>query len=80
MKRDYFLSDFSFQKKDQARGLYGKRTTIYDNYKFNEYKDEAFYKQDVFSFDASAYNRDEAFWGKNRLEALNKNEKGFMLC
>lgn len=76
MKRDYFLSDFSFQKKDQARGLYGKRTTIYDNYKFNEYKDEAFYKQDVFSFDALAYNRDEAFWGKNRLEALNKNEKG----
>ena len=76
MKRDYFLSDFSFQKKDQARGLYGKRTTIYDNYKFNEYKDEAFYKQDVFSFDASAYDRDEAFWGKNRLEALNKNEKG----
>ena len=75
MKRDYFLSDFSFQKKDQARGLYGKRTTIYDNYKFNEYKDEAFYKQDVFSFDASAYDRDEVFWNKNRLEALNKNEK-----
>lgn len=76
MKRDYFLSDFSFQKKDQARGLYGKRTSIYDNYKFDEYKDEAFYKQDVFSFDASAYNRDEVFWKKNRLEALNKNEKG----
>lgn len=76
MKRDYFLSDFSFQKKDQARGLYGKRTTIYDNYKFNEFKDESFYKQDVFSFDASAYNRDEVFWNKNRLEALNKNEKG----
>ncbi|MBQ0787197.1 MAG: carboxypeptidase-like regulatory domain-containing protein, partial [Oceanihabitans sp.] len=32
LKRDYFMSDFSFNKKEEARGVYGKRTTLYDNY------------------------------------------------
>ena len=41
--RDYFLSDFSFQKKEEARGVYGKRTTLYDNYVFNIPKDKKFY-------------------------------------
>ena len=35
IKRDYFLSDFALNKKEKSRGVYGKRTTLYDNYKFD---------------------------------------------
>ena len=76
IKRDYFLSDFALNKKEKSRGVYGKRTTLYDNYKFNEKKDEKFYEKAVYDYDADVYNREDDFWEKNRLEVLNKDEKG----
>ncbi|WP_299226915.1 DUF5686 and carboxypeptidase-like regulatory domain-containing protein [uncultured Psychroserpens sp.] len=76
IKRDYMLSDFALNKKEKSRGVYGKRTTLYDNYVFDEVKDEEFYDQEVFSFDEAVYNRDDSFWEQNRLESLNKDEKG----
>jgi len=76
IKRDYFLSDFALNKKEKSRGVYGKRTTLYDNYKFNEKKDEKFYEKVVYDYDADVYNREDDFWEKNRLEVLNKDEKG----
>lgn len=76
IKRDYFMSDFAFNKKEKSRGIYGKRTTLYDNYKFNEAKDPKFYKENVYSFDEDIYNQDDSFWDKNRMESLSKDEKG----
>lgn len=76
IKRDYFMSDFAFNKKEKSRGIYGKRTTLYDNYKFNEEKDPKFYKEKVYSFDEDIYNQDDGFWDKNRMESLSKDEKG----
>jgi hypothetical protein len=76
IKRDYFLSDFAFNKKEKSRGVYGKRTTLYDNYKFNQPKEEKFYDKVVYNYDADVYNREDDFWEKNRLEVLNKDEKG----
>ncbi|MBR9757449.1 MAG: carboxypeptidase-like regulatory domain-containing protein [Algicola sp.] len=76
IKRDYFMSDFSFQKKEAARGVYGKRTTLYNNYEFNKEKAESFYNEDVFNPNDAAYSRDESFWDQNRMEALSKDEKG----
>lgn len=76
IKRDYFMSDFAFNKKEKSRGIYGKRTTLYDNYKFNEAKDPKFYKEKVYSFDEDIYNQDDSFWDKNRMESLSKDEKG----
>ncbi len=76
VKRDYFLSDFTFNKKEESRGIYGKRTTLYDNYKFDIPKDEKFYNKRVYDFDVDVYNRDDEFWEKNRLEQLNKYERG----
>ncbi|WP_299366337.1 DUF5686 and carboxypeptidase-like regulatory domain-containing protein [Winogradskyella sp.] len=76
IKRDYFLSDFALNKKETSRGVYGKRTTLYDNYKFNEPKDKKFYDKVVYNYDADVYNREDDFWENNRLEALNKDEKG----
>ncbi len=74
--RDYMLSDFAFDKKEKSRGVYGKRTTLYNNYKFDIKKDKKFYEKDVYNFDKDIYNRSNAFWDKNRVEKLNKDELG----
>ena len=76
IERDYFLSDFALNKKEKSRGIYGKRTTLYDNYKFDSPKDPKFYDKKVFYYDEDVYNRKDDFWKTNRLEALNKDEKG----
>ncbi len=76
IKRDYMLSDFAINKKEKSRGVYGKRTTLYNNYEFNIPKSKEFYGQEVYSYNEDAYNRDEDFWDKNRMEALNKDERG----
>ncbi len=76
LKRDYMLSDFSFSKKEKSKGVYGKRTTVYDNYTFDQPKTDAFYKTASDPFDPLVFERDSIFWDNNRLEALNKDETG----
>lgn len=76
MKRDYFMSDFAFNKKEKSRGVYGKRTTLYNNYEFDIPKDDRFYAQEVYHYDKDVYNRDDDFWEQNRLEALSQDERG----
>ena len=72
--RDYFMSDFSFQDKEKAKGVYGRRTTLYDNYVFDIPKQKDFYKIQVDPYQYDVYNRPECFWEENRLERLNKDE------
>lgn len=74
--RDYFLSDFSFKKKEEARGVYGKRTTLYNNYQFDIPKEKKFYTEQVDPYQYEVYNRPDEFWAENRLEQLSKDEKG----
>lgn len=76
LKRDYMLSDFSFQKKEKSRGMYGKRTTVYNDYRFDEEKPKEFYKVEGNPYDPAAIVKDDEFWAKNRLEDLNKDETG----
>lgn len=76
LKRDYMLSDFSFQKKEKSKGMYGKRTTVFDNYEFDVEKPKEFYKKDKNPYDPNAVVQDDSFWEKNRLESLNKDESG----
>lgn len=76
LKRDYMMSDFSLRKKEESRGVYGKRTTIYNNYRFDIEKPRAFYDEKVDPFSPAIYERNDAFWTNNRLESLNKDEKG----
>lgn len=76
LKRDYMLSDFSFQKKEKSRGVYGKRTTVYDNYEFDRKRPKEFYRKDLNPLDINLIVRDDEFWQKNRLESLNKDEAG----
>ena len=42
LKRDHMMSDFAFNKKEESQGVYGKRTTLYKNHKFNEEKPKEF--------------------------------------
>ncbi|HMB64490.1 MAG TPA: DUF5686 family protein [Eudoraea sp.] len=76
LKRDYMLSDFSLNKKERSKGVYGKRTTVYDHYMFNIPKPRDFYKNEADPFDPIVFDRDSIFWKNNRLEALNKDESG----
>ncbi|WP_340200222.1 DUF5686 family protein [Ascidiimonas sp. W6] len=75
LKRDYMLSDFALRKKEEAKGIYGKRTTVYDNYVFDIEKPSSFYDKKINPYNDQVYNRDDAFWETNRLEKLNKDEK-----
>ncbi|AFL80213.1 hypothetical protein Aeqsu_0705 [Aequorivita sublithincola DSM 14238] len=74
--RDYFLSDFSFRKKEAAQGVYGKRSTLYNNYVFDIPKDRKFYNKQVDPYNYEVYNRPDDFWDKNRMEKLSNDEKG----
>ncbi|MGB3591675.1 MAG: DUF5686 family protein [Nonlabens sp.] len=73
--RDYFLSDFAISKKEESKGIYGKRTTLFDNYQFDIPKPDGFYRRRVSDYDPDVYSRDEAYWDENRLEKLNSDEK-----
>ncbi len=76
LKRDYMLSDFSLNKKEKSKGIYGKRTTVYDGYEFDVPRPKKFYKDVADPFDPVVFSRDSTFWESNRLETLNKDEKG----
>lgn len=76
LTKDYMMSDFSFSKKDESKGVYGKRTTYFRNHKFNQKKAEDFYKADVNFLDTSIYQKDDEYWRTHRFEELNKDEEG----
>lgn len=73
--KDLLMTDFSLNKKEESRGVYGKRTTLFDNYKFNQPKGSSFYDYQPEVFNKKVYNRNQAFWSQNRQEELNKDEK-----
>ena len=76
LTRDYMMSDFALNKKEESKGVYGKRTTLYQNHKFNIEKQTAFYKEEVNYIDNEVYNKSDEYWEENRFENLNKDEKG----
>ncbi|WP_405608108.1 DUF5686 family protein [Polaribacter sp. Asnod1-A03] len=78
LKRDYLLSDFSLTNKENSRGVYGKKTTIYKDYVFNQpIEDKKFYDKKVFiSQEDDSYSKPREYWDNNRFEQLNENEKG----
>jgi hypothetical protein len=76
LTRDYMMSDFSINKKEKSQGVYGKRTTLYRNHKYNQEKPEKFYREEVNYVDNKVYNRSNEYWEENRFEKLNKDEIG----
>lgn len=76
LKRDFLMSDFSLNKKDKSKGVYGRRTTNFKNYVFDNPKNTEFYEHEIDIFDTNIYNKEDGFWASNRFEQLNKNEEG----
>ncbi|MGV9003424.1 DUF5686 family protein [Flavobacterium sp.] len=74
--RDYMMTDFALSKKEESKGIYGKRTTLYQDFKFDDKKPDNFYKEEVNFIDNSVYAKDDDFWRQNRFERLNKDEEG----
>jgi hypothetical protein len=72
--RDYMMSDFALRKKEESKGVYGKRTTLYKNFKFDQKKPDKFYKDDINYIDNSVYAKSDDYWEENRFENLNKDE------
>ena len=77
--RDFFMADFGLNKKKSSRGVYAKRTILYDEYEFNNERPASFYQQPVYNPQSAAYNRSDEFWSQNRLEELNKDEQGIYI-
>ena len=75
LKRDYIMTDFALNQKDKSKGIYGKRTTLYDNHIFDVRRPDEFYKEQVQD-DPSIYNRTDDYWQANRQEKLSENEIG----
>jgi hypothetical protein len=76
LKRDHIMTDFALNKKEKSKGIYGKRTTLFNDYKFDIKKDDKFYKQDINEFNQAAFTKSDEYWQENRMESLNKNEAG----
>lgn len=75
LKKDVLMSDFAAKKKDESKGIYGKRSTYYTNFQFDQEKPIQFYAKDVNKFVPTTLNRDEDFWKTFRTEPLSKDEQ-----
>ena len=76
LKRDHMMSDFAFNKKEKSKGVYGRRTTLFNNYKFDKERDDKFYASRVDAYKEEIYNKSDDYWGQNRLEKLDDDEIG----
>lgn len=76
LKRDYLMSDFALNKRENSKGVYGKRTSLFNNYDFKTKLNETTFAKRVSDYNPEVYNKTDDFWDKNRLENLNKDESG----
>ena len=76
LKRDHMMSDFAFNKKEKSKGVYGRRTTLFNNYDFEKERDDKFYTSRVDAYKEEIYNKPDDYWGQNRMEKLNDDEIG----
>lgn len=75
LTRDHMMTDFALNKKEESKGVYGKRTTLFRDHEFNKEKPKDFYREDVNFYDEKIYNKDDKYWEENRFESLNKDER-----
>jgi hypothetical protein len=75
LERDHFMSDFALRSKDKSKGIYGKRTTYYNNHVFNVKRPDEYYKKDVIE-NPDLFIKPTEYWAENRQERLSKDEVG----
>jgi len=76
LKRDHMMSDFAFRKKEESKGVYGRRTTLFNNYEFEKEKEDKFYATRVDAYNEEIFNKPDQYWKENRFEKLNEDEVG----
>ena len=77
ISKDSISMDFSFNGKDSARTVQGKKTTMYADYSINKPIKDSIFKADEFeAHNDKYYERGEEFWQKNRIDSLTKSEGG----
>ncbi|MGO4905626.1 DUF5686 family protein [Flavobacterium sp. W20_MBD1_R3] len=76
LTKDYLMSDFALNKKENSKGVYGKRTSYYRDHQFNKELPAAFYRDEVNYMDDEVYNKSDEYWKENRFEKLSKDELG----
>ncbi len=74
LSKNKLVVDFALAEK--GMGLYGRKTTLYDNFIINKPQDDKFYNplKKVIVLD-SANNRSNHYWDSIRQEPLSKDEK-----
>ena len=76
LTKDVFEADFALRKNEKARGLYGKRATLYNNYLFDIKRPTEFYKSQLNTYNESILNKPDEFWETYRFEPLTEKEMG----
>ncbi len=80
MEKERLIIDFNpfpvDQKKKTLLGIYGRKTTSYNNFKINKPKEDNFYSlTDNLKVEENAFAKTDDYWKKNRHDSLSKNEK-----
>lgn len=75
--KDFGIADFNILEDSKTTlGFFGRKTTTYRNFVFNQLKDRKFYATPVNVLVAeNAYGKNEQFWKTNRHDSLTKDEK-----
>ncbi len=74
--KDQGIGDFNIiDDTKRTLGFFGKKTTTYRNFVFNELKENKFYNLPTnIIIEDKAYKKDEEFWIQNRHDTLTKDE------
>lgn len=79
--KDQGIGDFNvFEDTKTYLGFFGKKTTTYNKFVFNQIKDRKFYSLPVnVIVEDKAYQKDEEYWKQHRHDSLSKDEKTIYL-
>jgi hypothetical protein len=77
LSKDKLVIDFNITKNSKnIVGFFGKKTTYYKKFVFNQLKDDKFYSTPVnVNIETGSLNRSKKFWLKHRHDSLSKNER-----
>jgi hypothetical protein len=79
LSKDEIFMDFGFSKKDSARSVLGRKTTLYEKYSINQpLPDSLFAPISKTIRDDNSDRKTDGFWAENRLDTLTKKEIGII--
>lgn len=79
LSKDEIFMDFGFSKKDSARSILGKKTTLYEQYTINKPLPDSLFKPAPKTIRSeNSGNQTEEYWAENRLDTLTKKEIGII--